>query len=253
MTLATTTSTRQTGLRRSIRLIRLYLREQEAPDPFYNFLAEDTFDRISDFTVAGQTDHLMLDVGGGPGFIDEEARKRGYSCAVIEYEEAELRLHGRIPDRAAVGDGQARPVRDHAVSFVHCSNVLEHVQRPELLLAEMVRVTRPGGVGYLSFTPWLSPWGGHETSPWHFFGGEKAAVRYAERNCKEPKNRFGRNLFALHLSTVRQWFMDCDDVEILWDGPRYWPSSWKFLTRIPVLGEILAWNYLVIFRIRDRS
>lgn len=250
--MATQTSTRLTGLRRSIQLIRLYLREQKAPDPFYNFLARDTFDRISDFASARQPDNSMLDVGGGPGFIADEARRRGYSCLVIEYAESELHLHGRAPDSAAVGDGQALPVRDCAVSFVHCSNVLEHVQRPESLLAEMVRVTRPGGIGYLSFTPWLSPWGGHETSPWHFLGGEKAALRYANRNGKQPKNRFGRNLFALRLSTVRQWFLDSDDVEILWDGPRYWPSSWRFLVRIPLVGEVLAWNYLVIFRVRDR-
>jgi len=252
MTLTLPTSARSKGLRRSFRLIRLYLREQVDPDPFYNFLATDTFDRLSDFMESPRSHNSMLDVGGGPGFIAAEGRRRGHSCSVVEYEEAELFLHGREPETAAVGDGQDLPIRDSSVSIVHCSNVLEHVPRAEALLAEMVRVTQPGGLGYLSFTPWRSPWGGHETSPWHFLGGERAAVRYAARTGEEPKNRFGRNLFELHLSTVRRWFLDCDDIEILWDGPRYWPQSWKFLARIPVLGEILAWNYLVIFRVREQ-
>ena len=37
--------------------------------------------------------------------------------------------------------------------------------RPVGLIGEMIRVTRPGGLIYLSFTNWYSPWGGHEMSP----------------------------------------------------------------------------------------
>ena len=41
---------------------------------------------------------------------------------------------------------------------------------PMGLIEEMIRVTRPGGLVYLSFTNWYSPWGGHEMSPWHYLG-----------------------------------------------------------------------------------
>ena len=50
------------------------------------------------------------------------------------------------------------------------------------MLAEMARVVRPGGLVYCSYTLWLSPWGGHETSPWHFLGGHRAARRYEQRH-----------------------------------------------------------------------
>ena len=46
------------------------------------------------------------------------------------------------------------------------------------MIDEMVRVTRPGGTVFVSFTPWWSPWGGHETAPWHYLGGEYARRRY---------------------------------------------------------------------------
>ena len=42
---------------------------------------------------------------------------------------------------------------------------------------EMLRVTRPGGLMVLSYTLWWGPFGGHETGPWHAFGGEYAAYR----------------------------------------------------------------------------
>ena len=36
------------------------------------------------------------------------------------------------------------------------SNVLEYVRDPAGFIDEMIRVTRPGGLVYLSYTVWLS-------------------------------------------------------------------------------------------------
>ena len=38
----------------------------------------------------------------------------------------------------------------------------------------MVRVTKPGGLVFVSYTVWWGPWGGHETAPWHYLGGRFA-------------------------------------------------------------------------------
>ena len=65
------------------------------------------------------------------------------------------------------------------------------------MTAEMVRVTRPGGTVFLSFTPWCSPCGGHETAPWHYLGGIAPAVATGAGNGQEPKNRFGESLFPV--------------------------------------------------------
>jgi SAM-dependent methyltransferase len=234
------------GLRRSAELVKLYRREPVEPEPFYEFLARDTLIQLSPF--AEIRDHLLVDIGGGPGYIAEAVRSEGGRCVVVEYDEEELRLHGREPDGAMVADGQMLPLRDGCADLVHCSNVLEHVRRPWDLTAEMVRILRPGGVGYMSFTPWLSPWGGHETSPWHYLGGERAAERFRARNHREAKNLYGTSLFELHLPEVRSWFHGNPDLSVLWDGPRYWPPSWQRVCRVPVVGEVITWNYMIIFR-----
>jgi arabinofuranan 3-O-arabinosyltransferase len=147
-----------------------------------------------------------------------------------------------------VGDGQLLPLRDDAAQVVHCSNVLEHVRTPERLLAELTRVLEPGGIGYLAFTPWLSPWGGHETSPWHYLGGERALRRYERRTGRDAKNRYGTNLFPLHIPSVRSWFEANRRITVLWQGPRYWPPSWHWVGRAGAVGEAVSWNHLVIFR-----
>src|SRR5690606_39471967 len=59
----------------------------------------------------------------------------------------------------------------------YSSNVLEHVPDPWRMAEEMLRVTRPDGVVFLSYTVWFGPWGGHETAPWHFLGGRHARDR----------------------------------------------------------------------------
>jgi len=73
------------------------------------------------------------------------------------------------------------------------------------MLAEMTRVTRPGGIVFVTFTNWLSPDGGHETSPWHYLGGERAAARYQRKHGKTPKNRFGDSLCPISVAEVLGW------------------------------------------------
>jgi len=238
--------THPTGLGRSVRLLNLYRREPVEPEPFYEFLAEDTLEvlRHHGADVGG----LVVDVGGGPGYLADVVRRAGGRCLVVEYDERELHLHDRVPDVAVVGDGQALPLRSGVADVVHSSNVLEHVSDPASMLDEMVRVLRAGGLAYVSYTPWWSPWGGHETSPWHLLGGRRAADRYHRRTGTEAKNLYGRNLFPLHLRTVRGWLQADSRIELVWEGPRYWPPSWAPLCRIPGFGEVLSWNYLAVLR-----
>ncbi len=116
------------------------------------------------------------------------------------------------------------------------------------MLSEMVRVVAPGGIIYVTFTNWLSPWGGHETSPWHYLGGEWAALRYERRSGNSPKNRYGVNLFPLSIGNVLQWSYSCPDVEVLDAFPRYYPRWTKWIVKVPGLREILTWNMVVVMR-----
>ena len=75
-----------------------------------------------------------------------------------------------------MGEGQF-DVADDSVDVAVSSNVVEHVRDQGALGEEMLRVVKPGGLVFISFTTWHSPWGGHETSPWHYLGGRRARRR----------------------------------------------------------------------------
>lgn len=235
------------GIARSAHLVQLFRHEATDPDAFYTFLADDTVECLEGFgPVAGA---MAIDIGGGPGYTAEALRGAGARCAVVEYSDDELTLHGRTPVDAVRGDARSLPFRDGSVDLVHSSNVIEHLEGWDAMLDEMVRVLRPGtGVGYLSFSNWFSPWGGHETSPWHYFGGHFAVRRYEQHYGRPPKNSFGTTLFRLDIGPVLRWFEARDDVEISRVAPRYLPDWMQWIVRVPAVREFLTWNIAIVFR-----
>jgi SAM-dependent methyltransferase len=237
------------GLRRSVRLFSLFRTEATDPDTFYHYLAHDTLRHVRQYQdPAGG---VAVDIGGGPGYIAETLKAAGAECTVIEYSGDELVLHERSPERAIQADGQALPLRSESVRLVLSSNVLEHVPDWRAMLDEMVRVLEPEtGLGYLTYTPWFGPWGGHETSPWHYLGGDYAVDRYTKKYGKRPKNEYGVSLHRLHIAQVREWFDTRDDVEVVWVGPRYLPAWMRRIVDVPGVREIVTWNLVVVFRKR---
>jgi len=231
---------------RSVRLFRLFLKEQQDPDGFYTALAKDTAAQLADYvSVPGQT---VLDIGGGAGYVTKEFRSRGAHCYLLELDTAEMLSRGEIPAGAVLADGFWLPVRDGGADVCVSSNVLEHVKDPHGLIEEMVRATKPGGVIYLSFTNWFSPWGGHEMSPWHFLGAARAERRYLRKYGKLPKNRVGTSLFPVHIGPVLAMLRDRTDVRVLSARPRYYPRWCRALLYVPVLREVVTWNLLLILR-----
>jgi hypothetical protein len=109
-------------------------------------------------------------------------------------------------------------------------------------------VTRPGGLVYLSFCNWYSPWGGHEMSPWHYLGSGYAERRYARRYHREPKHRRGVNLFPVHIGPVLRALRARPDVQLVEARPRYYPRWCRLLVRLPGLREVATWNLMLIMR-----
>jgi SAM-dependent methyltransferase len=231
---------------RSFRLFRLFLREQSDPGRFYSALAGDAADQIAEYTTV--RDQTVLDIGGGAGYFTDEFRSRGANCYLLELNAGEMMSRGQTPSGAVVADGYWLPVRDGGADICVSSNVLEHVRDPNGLIEEMVRATRPGGLIYLSFTNWYSPWGGHEMSPWHYLGASLAERRYQRRHGKLPKNRVGSSLFPLHIGAVLKMMRGRNDVEVVSARPRYYPAWCRPLLLIPGLREIATWNLLLILR-----
>ncbi|MEK7071253.1 MAG: class I SAM-dependent methyltransferase [Patescibacteria group bacterium] len=54
--------------------------------------------------------------------------------------------NGINPDVVINGKGEALPFPDNSFDICYSSNVLEHVDDPKKVIAEMVRVTKPGGI-----------------------------------------------------------------------------------------------------------
>lgn len=219
--------------------------EQTDPDRFYGDLADDTVALLSGHTrLAGST---VLDVGAGPrqfaaAFDGAGARYVGLDVAV-----------GDLTDAAApdvVGVGERLPFADSSLDVVISSNVMEHVPRPGVVAREMVRVVRPGGLVFISYTAWASPWGGHETSPWHAFGGEYAARRYERRHGHPPKNQFGTSMFAARVGDGVRWARAQPDVVVAELAPRYHPDWARAVVEVPVLREVATWNLMMVLRRR---
>lgn len=237
------------SLARSRALFLAFRHEQTDPARFYALLAADSARHVAHYTpLAGR---LVLDVGGGPGYFADAFRALGARYVGLDADVGELALHGRsVAAGSVLGSGMALPFRDGAVDVCYSSNVLEHVPEPERMADEMVRVTRSGGLVFLSYNNWFAPNGGHETSPWHYVGGRYAADRYARRTGHRPKNDLGVTLFRLSLAQMLRWLDRQQDVEAVAVLPRYHPRWAHWLVRVPVLREVATWNLLLVLRKR---
>jgi SAM-dependent methyltransferase len=265
------------GLRRSVELWRAFRLEQTDPDAFYRVQAADSLAQVRRHVdPAGLT---VIDVGGGAGYFTEAFRNAGAHCVLVEpesglaqpssapasspgltlgREEAELSVRqrhqlavrpGRLaPGQTVAGDGNRMPFPDQVADLTFSSNVLEHVPDPSRFLDEAVRVTRVGGLIYLSFTVWFSPWGGHETAPWHYLGGHRAARRYTRQNGRPPGNLYGSSLFACHVGQALRLVQRHPEVDIVEAGPRYYPDWMRGVLKLPLVRELATWNLLLVLR-----
>jgi SAM-dependent methyltransferase len=237
---------RTATLSRSVELFRAFLREQSDPDLFYGVLAADSVSQLAGHVpLDGAT---VLDVGGGPGYFADAFRGAGAVYVGLEPDAGELTARGAAEPGTLRGSGEALPIRTAAVDVCYSSNVLEHVGSPWTMAAEMVRVTRSGGTVFLSYTPWWSPHGGHETAPWHYLGGYRARRRFTRQHGREPKNRFGESLFPVSVGAALRWARRHPGVQVLAAYPRYHPWWARWLVHVPVLREIALWNLVIVLR-----
>ncbi|MCW2503691.1 MAG: Methyltransferase protein [Actinomycetia bacterium] len=236
------------SLRRAVELFRAFRVEQTDPDRFYGLLAADSARHVG--LHADLEKAVVLDVGGGPGYFADAFAAQGARYLAIDADLGELTARDDPGPNTLLGSGTDLPIRSGSVDVCYSSNVLEHVERPERMAEEMVRVTRPGGIVFLSYTLWYGPWGGHETAPWHFLGGHYAARRYRRRNGKRPKNLFGESLFPITAGRMIRWAKTCADAEVVAIQPRYHPSWARFVVRIPGLRELAVWNLVLVLRRR---
>lgn len=244
---------RRATLSRSLRLLSAFRFEQRDPARFYGALAEDTAAMVADLwhAATGTTPagHTLLDVGGGPGYFATAFAGTGLRYIGVEPDPAEMHAGPATTVTAGTyvrASGMALPLSDASVDICLSSNVAEHVAAPWRLGGEMMRVTKPGGLVVLSYTVWLGPFGGHETGPWHYLGGARAAARYARKHGHRPKNNYGSSLFAVSVADGLQWAASTG--ALLGAFPRYHPRWGWWVTNVPVLREFLVSNLVLVLR-----
>jgi SAM-dependent methyltransferase len=163
---------------------------------------------------------------------------------------ADRRVGGARDAAFVVGGGERLPFASGAFDGVVSSNVLEHAPDTWGMVRELLRVTRPGGVVFLSWTNWYSPIGGHEWSPLHYLGPRWGPRVYRFLFGRPPPwNLPGRTLFPVHVGPVLRGIrrMNVDVIDV---APRYWPRL-RFLARVPGLREFAMWNCVVLLRVRE--
>jgi SAM-dependent methyltransferase len=235
-------------LRRSRNLLAAFRVEQTDPARFYRTLADDSVAQLLEHgPLDGAT---VLDVGGGPGWFADAFRAVGARYVSVESDLGELAAVSTPGPGSVLGSALDLPVRDAAVDVAYSSNVLEHVPDPRRMLEEMLRVVRPGGLLVCSYTLWLSPWGGHETSPWHLLGGHYAARRYTRTHGRPPKNLYGTSMYAAFAGPAVQWARRHPGVEVVRLLPRYSPRWAWWVVHVPGLREVATWNLLLVLRRR---
>lgn len=152
------------------------------------------------------------------------------------------------------------PFSNDKFDLILCINLIEHVNKPEDLIKELIRLVRVGGFIYLSFPPFYSPIGGHHFSPYHLLG-EKCAVRmvnmkaitinknwvgkayrYRANSYKNAFDTYG--LYPLTIKKVKE-IIDLETVKIIDQSTKL---SKMNISRIPFLGEVITWNVQFLLR-----
>jgi SAM-dependent methyltransferase len=211
---------------------------------FYRIQARDTVRWLEKVGIRLGSDVTALDLGSGHGIIGGELMKKG--CRVTfadesnglldEYRDAEFRSFD-IEKGKLCSLGQ--------YDLVICSNVLEHISRPDIFLGSVDCLLKPGGKLYLSWTNWLSPWGGHDYSPFHYLGVYRG-LRLYDRFIGKPRVHTPYvTLFPTSIAGTLRDVRGNRRLRVAGVLPRYYPRL-SFITRVPVVREFLTFNCLII-------
>ena len=224
-------------------LWRLWRREREDPEPFYRLLATEAAADLEGRygPLAGQR---IVDLGCGNGLYTVALRERGAEVIPVDNDPAELEVAGAPVEGALIADAGDLPLESGSIDGAFCSNLLEHTPDTAAIISEIERILRPGGWGYISWTNWYSPWGGHDMSPYHYLGPRLGPRLYERRHGPPRKNPYGAGLWAVHIGPTLRLVRARPRLRIDRVEPRYWPWA-RAVMRVPGLRELVSWNCVI--------
>ena len=157
--------------------------------------------------------YTVLDVGCGAGgktmYYAAQGVKHIVGMDIVPHykEEAEaLAQELGYADRFTfvVGDAAHTDFPDNSFDTIIMNDAMEHVDRPDLVLAEVRRILKHGGRLYVNFPPYYHPFGAHLSDligiPWvHLFFSEDTLVAAYKELCKTVPD--GEERIAFRIST----------------------------------------------------
>jgi ubiquinone/menaquinone biosynthesis C-methylase UbiE len=184
----------------------------------------------------------MLDVGGLKGaFCRVLSQEFGVNIAVNL--EPNLSHWKKLEWPNTVrGLAQWLPFRDNQFDFVMCREVFEHMPTDYLqsALNEMYRVTREGGVCYISIPPWYNPISGHGLMPFHYlpFGIARRLALFFFKNPHITNNARTYAELPLFKITYKQMMhlISASGFRVLATKDHHFRLH--FLTKIPMIRDV---------------
>jgi SAM-dependent methyltransferase len=108
---------------------------------------EEKFERVLERIERWQAPGSLLDVGAGPGFMVSAAARRGWTPQgieinpwAVEFASSKLGLDVRL------GTFENLRLLPAAIDAVTMMDLIEHVSKPDALVAKAAEITRPGGI-----------------------------------------------------------------------------------------------------------
>jgi SAM-dependent methyltransferase len=125
-------------------------------DTYFKQLVAQTIDPLLDAALVG-TGCRLLDLCCGPGYVADQARRRGAAPIGLDFSSEMIAIaRRRYPElEFQVGHAESLPFPDGSFDAVVMNFGMHHLGRPERAAAEAARVLRPGG--RLAFTVWAAP------------------------------------------------------------------------------------------------
>ena len=207
---------------------------------FYQMQAADAIRWIAESGIQFDNKTKVLDLGCGHGIFGAELVKK--NCQVTFSDEWSSLLpelsHCNFIKFNIDGEDVAKL---GTYDLVVCSNVYEHLSKPKEFIASAHKMLAPGGCLYLSWTNWLSPWGGHEFSPFHYLGKGRGHLIFDRVTGRKRKHTPFQNLFPTYIGTTLEMIAANKELQVMKVAPRYY-TELGFLMHIPIAREFLAWN-----------
>jgi SAM-dependent methyltransferase len=224
------------------KLIAWHLKHRDDQE-FYRFQALDAIGWMERNGLRLAPNARVLDLGCGHGVFGAEFLQRGHRVTFSDYQ------NGLLPSIPASAFRRMDIDRDDLATLgqydlVICSNVYEHLAQPAKFLTSIGALLQPGGWLYLSWTNWLSPWGGHEFSPFHYLGPSRGHLVHDRLGRCPRLHTPYQNIFPTYIGASLKRLRQVPDLQIMRVVPRYYPEL-AFLVRLPVLREFLTWNCAV--------